>query len=191
MWWARLLNSIIPILDAGAGAAAANSYESIATLTATGGGLSYAEFTSIPSTYKHLQIRLLTKTGATGGPYNVQMRLNSDTAANYVTHRLFGNGSAVTANATTGATQMAIYYEPDSTQTNMFGVGVVDILDYADTNKNTTVRSLGGYDANGSGYSMFFSNLWLNPAAVNTIRIFTESSQNLAQYSQIALYGVK
>ena len=41
------------------------SYESIATVTVGSGGSSYIEFTSIPGTYTHLQIRgILRNTGS-------------------------------------------------------------------------------------------------------------------------------
>jgi len=72
--------------------------------------------------------------------------------------------------------------------TSGFG-GVTDILDYASTNKNKTVRTLGGFDANGSGYVNLTSNLWSNTAAINTITINAVGTFN--QYSQFSLYGIK
>jgi hypothetical protein len=70
----------------------------------------------------------------------------------------------------------------------MFGALVIDILDYTNTNKNTTIRSLGGYDANGSGYLQLESMLWNNTAAINQIVLGTGG---WAQYSSFALYGIK
>jgi hypothetical protein len=73
--------------------------------------------------------------------------------------------------------------------TGKWGVNITDILDYTNTNKFTVARSLGGYDANGSGYVLFASNLWKNTAAVTSITI--EASPSFVQYTQFALYGIK
>jgi hypothetical protein len=67
------------------------SFESIATVTVGGGGASSIEFTSIPGTYQHLQVRLIgrsSSTGATGN--NFDLTLNGDTASNYAYHGLYG-----------------------------------------------------------------------------------------------------
>ena len=53
-----------------------NSYESIQTVTVGSGGQSTISFTSIPSTYKHLQIRMLAR--ATGASTVGLIRFNSD-----------------------------------------------------------------------------------------------------------------
>jgi len=166
-----------------------NSYASIATVT-LGSSSSSISFSSIPSTYTHLQLRGISKAASSGSPFAYQIRFNGDSAANYTYHRLIGNGSAVSAVATTGASQISCFYEPTD-EANVFAGGVIDILDYTNTNKNTVVRTLGGYDANGSGYATFFSGVWLNTAAITSITLITESATNTAQYSSFALYGIK
>lgn len=167
------------------------SYESIATTTVGAGGSSGITFSSIPQTYTHLQLRCLTKTSSSGAPFAMQIRFNGDSGSNYTYHRLIGSGSAASAVATTGAAQASLNYMPTATETSVFAGGVVDILDYTNTNKNTVHRTLGGYDANGSGYATFFSGVWLNTAAVTSITVISESGSNLAQYSTVALYGIK
>lgn len=169
----------------------ASSYESIATVTVGAGGSSSIQFSSIPQTYTHLQLRCLTKTSNSGAPYAMQIRFNGDSGSNYTYHRLIGSGSAVSSIATTGATQASLDYMPTPAETSVFAGGVVDILDYTNTNKNKVHRTLGGYDANGSGYATFFSGVWLNTAAVTSITVISESGSTLAQYSQIGLYGIK
>jgi hypothetical protein len=71
-----------------------------------------------------------------------------------------------------------------------FGVGVASILDYTNTNKYKTSRILCGYDANGSGFSLLYSGLWQNTAAITSITMFPNSG-NFEQYSSFALYGVR
>ena len=170
--------------------AVTGSYESIATTTVGAGGQTTITFSSIPSTYKHLQLRMMVKSN--GVTDSVDMRFNSDTGSNYVYHELVGNGSSASSGASTGRTAMPM---PSagiaSTDTNIFSVGVVDILDYTNTNKYTTLRGLGGYDLNGNGAALLVSNLWLNTAAVSTITIYMRTGINVGQYSSFALYGIK
>jgi hypothetical protein len=165
-----------------------NSYESIATTTVGSGGSSTITFSSIPATFTHLQLRYIAQN--TVANYYVKMQFNSDTGTRYATHYLNGSGSAVSASASTSDTGL---YLP-RTNTSNFSAGVCDILDYTNTNKNKTVRSIGGFDANGSGYVDFNSGLWM-PASLGSgnitqIDLILEAG-NYAQYSQFALYGIK
>jgi len=184
-----LLNVIAGIHGTGV-AAATNSYESIATVSVGSGGTSTISFTSIPSTYKHLEIRGIGQIN-TGTEYAL-VRFNSDSGANYSIHFLSGNGSAASAGAATSANQAAMFYGMGMPSTaNTFGAGVCTILDYADTNKYKTVRSLDGFDANGSGGIELVSSSWRNTAAITSISLTPNSSKTFTQYSQFALYGIK
>jgi hypothetical protein len=165
-----------------------NSYESIATVTVGSGGVSDVTFSSIPSTYKHLQIRathLFSQADGTGW-----IQFNGDTGNNYSMHRLIANGSTVSAQNASGGYPYGWCLVATPTVTNTPGSGVIDILDYTNTNKNTTVRSLSGTDANGYGYLTFNSFAWLNTNAVTQIKILP-SGGTLNQYSSFALYGIK
>jgi hypothetical protein len=73
---------------------------------------------------------------------------------------------------------------------NVFGAGVLDLLDYASTSKFKTVRALNGRDVNGSGFIFFESGLYQSTTAVSQIAI-TCSAGNFAEYSSFALYGCK
>jgi len=168
------------------------AYDALATVTVPSGGLASVTFAAIPNTYKHLQIRVLgaTTTAAGDGAY-FNIRFNSDSGSNYSYHDLFGNGSSVTASGL--ATQTAIYGQriSEANLTSIFGGVVMDVLDYGSVNKNKTVRSLGGYDANGSGSIYLISGAWYNSStAINSITL-TPDANLFAQYSQFSLYGVK
>lgn len=189
----------MPILGILASAQTGNlsspSYESIATVSLSSGSQASAAFTSIPSTYKHLQIRLIartTATGATDGGY-MTVRFNdiSTAGAYYGQHWLKGNGTSAAAGADGTATNL--YMERISTgqQTaSVFGAGVIDILDYTDTNKNRVTRQLIGYDNNGSGTIQFGSGMLLSTPAITKIELFPNAG-SFAQYSHFALYGIK
>ena len=189
-----MLNVISGLLSGGAAPAAATSYESIATVTVGAGGQASISFTSIPSTYKHLQIRGNTRaTGDTGGGYDqIALNVNSDTSANYSVHQLFGDGASASAYGTSGQTRTLFECGTGSgSLANTFGALVIDILDYASTNKYKTFRILAGQDQNGSGRLALSSGLYsANTNAITSVQI-TPRNGNFAQYSQIALYGIK
>lgn len=169
-----------------------NSYVSLATSTVGSGGSSSITFSSIPTTYTHLQIRSIGRIDQANTDDNVYFRFNGDSGANYAGHYFFGTGAnpAVGA-AATGQTQgVACRTTGGSSGANMFGIGVCDILDYRNTNKNKTVRVLTGHDQNGSGLTFLMSTLWQNTSAVTSITLFTLAG-NFTQYSQFALYGIK
>ena len=170
-----------------------NSYESIATVTVGSGGAANVEFTSIPSTFKHLQIRLIARNteNATGAGADLRMQLNGDTGSNYASHNLRGDGASATATAASSQAQMRLSVTiRDGRTASAFNAGVIDILDYTSTNKNTTVRSLDGYDSNGAGQIYFSSGLYNSTNAITSIKLFADAF-NFAQYSSFALYGIK
>ena len=173
--------------------AVTNSYESIATVT-VGTAVSSISFASIPSTYKHLQIRFIGRDSRTGASEDtLLMQLNSDTtASNYYSHRLYGDGASAGADAFSTLAGNLMGTAPDNGKTaSTFAGHIIDILDYANTNKYKTSRNLGGYDANGSGFLFLSSGLWKNTNAVTDITLKLFSAANFVQYSQAALYGIK
>ena len=165
------------------------SYESIATVTVGAGGQTYVEFTSIPSTFKHLQVRMSASTNGTyGGSYNIQT--NGNTSANYVYHQLLGDGSSASAFAQT--TNTSVNIGVGGQQNGIFAASIIDILDYTDTNKKKTIRALQGVDTNGGGYVALTSGMWTSDNnAITSLRINPQGGVNLVQYTKIALYGIK
>jgi hypothetical protein len=166
-------------------------FEAIAVTTLTTSAASI-DFSSIPSTYTHLQLRIIARSDyadiLTGG----RLRFNSDTGSNYAWHRLYGDGASATASASTSQTQIRIdRMTGTSAGTNTFGVMVTDVLDYGNTNKYTTIRSLGGYDNNGNGWAVLASGLWMNTAAVTSISFANIDGGNLIANTQVALYGIR
>jgi hypothetical protein len=183
------MSLILGILDSGGVAGAATSYESIATVTVGSGGAANAEFTSIPSTYTHLQIRAIVKNTANNNE-GIRFRFNSDTGTNYSFHRLFGDGSSASAYGEANTSYAGEASSSNSPQTNIFSAFIYDILDYKDTNKYKTARGLSGKDFNGSGNILLYSGSWRNTNAITSITIYP-TQDNFAQYSQFALYGIK
>ncbi len=172
--------------------ASPTSYESIATVTVGAGGSSTITFSSIPSTYKHLQIRGIARTNRTQVQDALRVRFNSDSGSNYAHHYLLGDGSSASAGANTSITGILIDgIVGDTGGSNAYGGLVMDILDYSNTNKYKTLRSLSGREDNTQGAIWFESGLWQNSNAVSTVTIIPNGGTLFNQYSQFALYGVK
>lgn len=172
-----------------AAAGAANSYESIATVTVGSGGQAEIDFTSLPTGFTHLQLRGLYRQTTNAA---ILIQFNGDTGNNYACHALYGTGASALANAAASRANIPIERNDGMPSgTSIFGAMVLDILDYRNTNKYKTIRSLSGHDNNGSGYVQLESGLWQNTNAITSIKLFTAGAVNYAQYSQFALYGIK
>lgn len=174
-------------------------FESIMTVTVGPGGQNNIEFTSIPNTYTHLQIRYVARASAgdTGNSISFSTRLNGDTGSNYSQHRLFAAGTTngVVPSSDGAGNSDAMYFggwAGSGTSSNTFGTGVIDILDYKNTNKYKTIRGLGACsgESGSAGFTMFSSGNWRNNNAITSIQI-SGGTFFYAQHSKFALYGIK
>jgi hypothetical protein len=167
-------------------------YDALATVIVPSGGLDALEFAGIPTGYKHLELRYIARTTRAEADDGFAIQLNGDSGTNYRYHYLAGSGTSASAYSEGSNTGFSVpYVSAANAPANAFGVGICTILDYANTNKNTTVRILGGEDGNGAGWVALNSGLWLNTSAVTTIKLQTNNLGNFSQYSHFALYGVK
>jgi hypothetical protein len=158
-------------------------------------------FSNIPQTYSHLQIRISGKTVATAlEQYNPRIRFNSDTGSNYTLHFFRGYGTTVDKGASTSQTAgwagVSAFPSSNAAYANMFGTSVVDIIDYTNTFKNKSIKTIGGFEANGAGNNnneagqiFFASSLWMSTSAITSITIYSDS--DFAQNSNFTLYGIK
>jgi hypothetical protein len=166
----------------------------IQRITATGSETSIT-FSSIPSTYKHLQIRNIAKsTNTADGTLSVEVRFNGDTGSNYAYHELRGDGTSASTNAGATQTKIIVFNASlrESVSTSTFGVSLIDIHDYASTTKNKTVRSFSGMNKNQGTQDdriSLGSGLWMNTAAITSITLISTVSAFKAG-STFALYGM-
>ena len=167
-----------------------NSYDSIATVTPYT-TTSTVVFSSIPQTYRHLQIRAIGRTTRTAGGAddNLKVTLNSDTT--YSWHYLLGDGATASAGGGTTSSAMLQVGLPGATATTAFSATIIDLLDYTSTAKNKTVRSLTGVDTNGAGVVSLTSHLFATTSPINSISIGSVDGFNTPAGSTFSLYGVK
>lgn len=169
--------------------ASPSSFESISTVTPNNTTSIYT-FSSIPQTYKSLQLRLNTQSGA-GSIILITFNGNT-TLYNY--QQILGSGSG-TASVNYAAVDNGIYIYGAGYGTPDPGgatVGIMDIVDYASTAKQKTVLAVVGAN-NGATVSnksavQLTTGLYKATTAISSITI--QYSSNITAGS-IALYGVK
>jgi len=161
------------------------AYDALASVTVPSGGVASVNFAAIPTEYKHLQIRVTQLNSTTASTI---LRINGDSGSNYSRHYLYGSGSVAGSAGVGSQTGIPVVYNESTTYA---AVGIIDILDYRSVIKNKTVRSLEGYDANGSGYLFFYSGSWMNSSSAITSLTLSPDGGTFNQFSSFALYGVK
>jgi hypothetical protein len=166
------------------------SFESIATASPTSG--STVSFTSIPSTYKSLQIRVAVITPSTANP-SLNITYNSDSGSNYTLHQLRGNSTDAAALGSAPRTNFSLSNYSGMTVNNP-NVAIVDIVDYASTTKYKTTRAFYGQNLNSSSiYNnvILVSGLWLSTSAINSITFTVSGGESFGAGTLISLYGIK
>ena len=171
-----------------------SDFESIATVTVGSGGASEIEFTSIPGTYQHLQIRGISRVASSGNYGNIKLTMNTSTAIS-AWHALEGDGSSALAEGYTIYNWLGALSTGASATTSNFAGSVIDVLDYASTSKTKTVRMFTAYDNNGNGLLYLASVLFNSTSAMSSLKLAGGDSagtpSNFAQHSTFALYGIK
>jgi hypothetical protein len=173
----------------------------IQSITVSGSTTSQVDFTSIPQTFTHLQVRCFWNTTSTStGDYILALTANGDGypgSGTYTKHWLLGNGSSAVSGAETSTWsalggELGTYGVSNVTpNASTFSTSVVDVLDYTNTNKYKTFRLLYGTDYNGSGTVSLSSGMRMNTAAITQLSLFHSGSGGyLRAGSTFQLYGI-
>lgn len=145
-------------------------------------------FTSIPTTYKMLEIRCVTRSSAGDAGYG--LKFNNDTAdSNYAWQRNYYVASD------TGTSSSYVGQMPTSSQdADTFGITLAQIWYADDSSKYTSWMSFTGEKRSSSGFSPQLLGVWKNTAQVTSIQVTCDtqgSTSQFAPYSRISLYGLK
>lgn len=182
--------SLIPLgfwAASGGGAAAAFDLLETQVLASSAASVTFTGLGSYTD-YKHLQIRMASRSDRASTVSDLLLNLNSDTGSNYAWHVLSGNGSAVITGAVANTTYMRFGTTSGSSEVSgNFDGTFFDILDFSNTNKNTTIRSLSGKTGN--------SSIWLGSGLYNSTNAITSleitNQANFIAGSRFSIYGVK
>ncbi len=166
------------------------SFESIATFTGNGSSGSIT-FSSIPQTYRALQIRWTGRTTASQTNTDLYVQFNS-VSNGYINHSIQGNGVVVETKNDTGGSSAIIYNSltGNSATSGQMGVGVMDIEDYTSTTRKKTFRAYSGQQRITQGGIRSTSGMAMYNTAISSITL-TIGSGNWDSNSSVALYGIK
>jgi hypothetical protein len=157
-------------------------------------GTTLVSFAGIPQTFTHLQARISTRSAVGVAAHDLNMTTNTQSGSNMTGHILQGDGASATSTNAYGnpSTVSQVSWVPGSTSTtNVFGSVVIDVLDYASTSKNKTFRTIGGYDASGSGVISLNSGMVMSTGAITTLSWFVGGGGgNMVAGSRFDLYGI-
>jgi hypothetical protein len=154
--------------------------------------VTFSSLATYASTYKHLQIRIVARTDRASYVDSAMIQFNADTGTNYRAHYLIGNGTTVTSGADPQGDRIyAARISGNNGGTSVFGSGVCDILDAYSSTKNTTTRSLTGYNTSSGSEIYVFSGLWLNTNSLTSIKLFPNVGTNFVTGSRFSLYGIR
>jgi hypothetical protein len=164
-----------------------NTYTLIASSTVGSGGAANIDFSSIPSTYTDLVLKISARQG---GENAFDITFNGATTS-YAVKRLQGNGSSATSNDAAGTTSAirVIGITSSGSTANTFGNTEIYIPNYAGSNNKSVSIDGVNEDNISEAYMNLAAGIRSNTAAINQITI-TPRAGSLAQYSTAYLYGI-
>jgi hypothetical protein len=162
--------------------AAGKTYFPIATTT-LGSAQADVTFSTISGSYTDLVIIGLTSTSATAGT-SLGLQFNSDTANNYSSVRLLGDGSSASSaiDSSISAPRLALL----SSSTTEFTSVLVNINNYSNTTTYKTLLSRGNY---AGAYVTAYTGLWRSTSAITSVKLFSLTG-DLRSGSTFTLYGI-
>ena len=159
------------------------TYEPIATTT-LGSAAASVTFSSISGSYTDLILVFNGTTVTTAN--NLSLQFNADTGSNYSMTRVRGNGSTADS---TRFTNISMMYGPNISYTSTVPSPVIwQIQNYANT---TTYKTAIGRGGGSDTETTAVVGLWRNTAAITSIVVLVNSSQNMTSGSVLTLYGIK
>lgn len=170
----------------------ANTYVAIATVTVGAGDAAEIAFSSIPSTYTDLVVKLSLRTSSVGTDDQIRIKINGNAAGNaYSSKMMQGTGSTVTSFSGSAAGYViAGAVNANGSTANTFNNAELYFPNYAGSaNKGYSVDAVMENNAT-TAYSEISAILWSNTSAITSLAFFAPSV-NLKQYSTATLYGIK
>lgn len=158
-----------------------------------GGSSATITFSSIPATYRALQLHCTIRGTAALTFTSLGMQFNGDTGANYDVEQIFGTAATIAASEGINTTSMSIgEMTANSASAGAASTHIIDIPLYAGTSfwKNATTKHvLNTGTGTGTIYSKLWTGRWRNTAAITSI-VLTPGSGSFGAGSSFVLYGL-
>ena len=172
----------------------ATTYTLISSVTVGAGGASSIDFTSIPSTYTDLVLKLSARDNRTGTNYTDDVRLRfNGSSTGYSNKVLYGGGGSA---GSFGGSSMDLAYGGYAVGTdgtaNTFGNSEIYIPNYTGSNnKSISVDGVAESNSSTGVYAALEAGLWGNSAAITSIALTPVNGTTWLQNSTAYLYGIK
>lgn len=168
----------------------ANTYSLISSYTVGAGGVATIEFTSIPSTYTDLVVKLSSRGTVSAVTDNLDFQINGVTTSSYTEKLLYGNGSAV---GSAGGTNTASLYQHENaanSTSNIFTNTEIYFPNYTSSNnKSIAIENVTENNATESA-ARLNALLFSNTSTISSIKLYPNSG-SFVQYTTAYLYGIK
>jgi len=167
----------------------ANTFIKIASTTVGSGGASNITFSSIPSTYTDLCLKLSVRSNRSASEDGLGIAPNVATSG-YTYRILSGNGSNASSVATAYEQIWAARVQGNTTTSNTFTSSEFYFPNYAGSNyKSASAEFITENNAT-EAYAYMSALLWSNTAAITSISL-SAGAYSWLTYSTAYLYGVK
>jgi hypothetical protein len=164
----------------------ANTFELISSYAATG-SVSSISFTSIPSTYTDLVLKVSARTTHLSDDA-VVIKFNGSSST-YSMRRLDGNGSSASSDNNT--TNIRGVTNDAGKTASTFGSWEIYIPNYAgSTNKSASLDAVSENNATAAS-AQLVAGLWSTTSAITQIDLTSFNAANFVIYTTAYLYGVK
>ena len=163
----------------------------ISSVTVGSGGASSIDFTSIPSTYTDLMLRVSTRSTDASVRRQLWVKYNNS-SSNYTGRRLYAEDGGVGSDSLSGATGYSFgVTDGDSATANTYGNAEIYIHNYTSAKYKSSITDSVLENNSSTTYDNWITgNLWSDATAINQVTI-TLSAGNFKQYSTAYLYGIK
>jgi hypothetical protein len=168
------------------------TYEPIATTT-LGGAAATVTFSSIPGTYTDLVLVAVARTDRADYDDIMGIQFNSDTATNYSTTILNGDGTTATSTRQTSVAYITSRVGAASATAGVWTPVIFSIQNYSNATTNKTALSrFNEPTSGGADYGVGATvGLWRSTAAITSIVLKPIVGTNLISGSTFTLYGIK
>jgi hypothetical protein len=150
-------------------------------------------FSSIPSTYDHLVLRVSARTTTTTTVSSFYYLCNGDTGSNYYGGFIYAENSSIgggsQAMTTLGNFGGVMYIPGASASANVFSANEITFWNYKSSYKKTAGQFSGAPNAAGLSGASWAGMVWNNTTAISSLTL-TTSSGNFDTYSTFRLYGL-
>ena len=168
-----------------------NTYTLISSNVLTSSAASVT-FSSIPATYTDLVLKYASRSDTSTTSLNITF--NSDTATNYSSTYLYGDGTNAVSGRDTSVANIneAVKSNASASTANTFTNNEIYIPSYT-VSQNKPLSSFTAMELNSATntYVGAGAHLWRNTAAVSSIQLALAGGANFVSGSSFYLYGIK